>query len=330
MSEFDNHLLTNCSRWILFVSTVIVLPVLCLGLIRKTKARLQNRIGPPLYQPLFDVLKLLRKGETLSSTMSGVFRLSTVVVVTTTLILAWLTPWLSFKPWSPHADLFFIVYLFALARVFSLLGSLDSGSAFGAFGASREVTLGLLVEPALMLGLVALGLYCGSSDLKVIFSYPHQLGSHSNELAFVAGTAGVWTLVGISIFLSSLIELSRMPVDDPTTHLELTMVHEAMILEASGRNLALIEFAHALRMSIYFGLAAQCFVHAAAAVWHISALSQSVLNVIGICAIAVFVGVLESLAVKLQWRKVPEFVAYVVSMSLLAAFLVAGSGAVKL
>jgi formate hydrogenlyase subunit 4 len=256
--------------------------------------------------------------------MSGTFRISTVVVLATMLVLAWMTPWLSFKPWSPTADLFLIVYLFALARVFSLLGALDSGSAFGAFGASREVTLGLLVEPALLLGLVALGLFSGTSDLRLIFSYPQIQALGPSCIP------GIWLLVGVSILLSSLVELSRMPVDDPTTHLELTMVHEAMVLEASGRNLALIEFSHALRMSIFFGLAAQCFVHAAAAVWHMNALTHGLLNLAGICLIAVSVGVLESLSVKLQWRKIPEFVAYVVSMSLLAAFVAAASGVAKL
>ncbi|MCC7526941.1 MAG: NADH-quinone oxidoreductase subunit H [Candidatus Melainabacteria bacterium] len=324
MSDANVHLLRSCAHWILFVSCVALVPPLCLGIIRKTKARLQNRVGPPLLQPLFDIFKLCRKGETLSSTMSGAFRISTVVVLATMLVLAWMTPWLSFKPWSPNADLFLIVYLFALARVFSLLGALDSGSAFGAFGASREVTLGLLVEPALLLGLVALGLFSGTSDLRLIFAY-HQI-----QAPGASCIPGIWLLVGVSILLSSLVELSRMPVDDPTTHLELTMVHEAMVLEASGRNLALIEFSHALRMSIFFGLAAQCFVHAAAAVWRMNALTHGLLNIFGICLIAVSVGVLESLSVKLQWRKVPEFVAYVVSMSLLAAFVAAGSGVAKL
>jgi len=324
MTDANIHLLKICSDWILFVLCIVLVPPLCLGLIRKTKARLQNRVGPPLFQPLLDLLKLCKKGETISSTMSGTFRLSTVVVLATMLVLAWMTPWLSFKPWSPNADLFLIVYLFALARVFTLLGALDSGSAFGAFGASREVTLGLLVEPALLLGLVALGLFSGSSDLRLIFAYSH--------FQYLGATAvpGIWLLVGISILLSSLVELSRMPVDDPTTHLELTMVHEAMILEASGRNLAFIEFAHALRMSILFGLAAQCFVHAAAAVWCMSALTEGLLSIGGICVIAISVGVLESLSVKLQWRKVPEFVAYVVSMSLLAAFVAAGTGVARL
>ncbi len=329
MNHVDIHILRSCSHWLLFVSSIFIFPPLCLGLIRKTKARLQNRMGPPLLQPYFDIFKLCKKGETISSTMSGVFRLSTIAGLATMLVLAWMTPWLSFKPWTPNADLFLIVYLFALARVFSLLGALDSGSAFGAFGASREVTLGLLVEPALMLGLVALGLFSGSSDMRMIFAYPHQIQT-GLAASLGAGAAGIWLLVGVSILLSSLIELSRMPVDDPTTHLELTMVHEAMVLEASGRNLALIEFAHALRMSIFFGLAAQCFVHAGAAVWRMSALTEGILNVAGICLIAIFVGLLESLSVKLQWRKVPEFVAYVVSMSLLAAFVAAGSGVIKL
>lgn len=330
MSETTTFVLTRCAQWLLFIFCVVLIPPVCLGIIRKTKARLQNRIGAPILQPLFDLLKLLRKGETLSTTMSGVFRLSSVLILGTIVLLAWIAPWLNFKPWSPNADLFLIVYFFALAKVFSLLGSLDSGSAFGAFAASREATLGLLVEPAMLLALVALALFCGTTDLRMIFAYGAAGGNAAAGSFAASAVPVIWVLVGFSILLSSLVELSRMPVDDPTTHLELTMVHEAMILEASGRNLALIEFAHALKMSIFFGLTSQCFLHALSTVWKMDAVTRGVMNVGGICCIAIAVGVFEGLSVKLQWRKVPEFVAYVVSMSLLAAFVAAGIGAVKL
>lgn len=307
-------------QWLSFLLCIVVLPALTLGIIRKTKARLQNRMGPPILQPFFDFIKLTRKDETISSTMSGVFRLSCVVGMSDTLVLAWMIPWLSFKPWAPQADVFMVIYLFAFARMFTLLGALDSGSAFGAFSASREATLSLLVEPAVLLALVALGIFTGSSDLRIIFS---NATAHS----FIG--SGIWIAAGMAILFSSLVELSRMPVDDPTTHLELTMVHEAMILESSGRNLALVEFAHALKMTIFFGLSAQCFLRSLPQFSILSVYAQAALSIGGVFVLAVFVGLMESLIVKLQWRKVPEFIAYILSMSLMASLIAVGTRVVK-
>ncbi len=315
-SELGRQLLSS----IAFAFSLLFLPFLTLGTIRKVKARLQNRIGPPLLQPLFDVLKLFSKGETISQTMSWLFRSSAVINLAIMLLIAALVPWLCFKPACPGADLFLIVYLFALSRMFTILASLDAGSAFGAFGASREATLSMLVEPATVLSLASIGVLAHSSDLNVIFSF--------TDTELIQQPVR-WLLVGTAIVLSSLVELSRMPVDDPTTHLELTMVHEAMILEASGRNLALIEFGHALRMSILFGLAAQCYMRALPGVWDMSPLAQAALNIAGVLLIAGGVGVFESVAVKLQWRKVPEFIAYCMTMSLLAGMLAIGGGIIK-
>lgn len=307
-------------QWSFFISSIILLPILTVSTIRKTKARLQNRIGPRWFQPLFDLCRLFGKDETISNTMSGVFRLSTVACLSIMILIAWLTPWLAYKPWNPNADLFLILYLIGLARLLTLLGALDAGSAFGAFGASREATLSLLVEPAALLGFAALGVIAGSSDLRVIFSLSNN-ALETNPI--------VWILVGSAILLASLVELSRMPVDDPTTHLELTMVHEAMILEASGRNLALIEFTHSLHMSILFGLSAECYLRAIPSFWSASTEIHMLASVFGILLLAMLVGTFESIAVKLQWRKVPEFIAYSMTMSLLAAFIASAGGILK-
>jgi formate hydrogenlyase subunit 4 len=140
---------------------------------------------------------------------------------------------------------------------------------------------------------------------------------------------GLWLLVGTALFLCSLVELSRMPVDDPTTHLELTMVHEAMILEASGRNLALLEFSHALRMTILFGLVAQCYMHAVPYLWQTTDAVRLGVSLICVLSIACFVGVLESILVKLQWVKIPNFIAYSLTMSLLAGCIAVGGGLSK-
>jgi formate hydrogenlyase subunit 4 len=314
---FDQHFAINTA---LYVICLFVLPFLTIGVIRKVKATLQNRIGPPLCQPLYDLIKLCRKGETISQTMTWIFRSTAVINIGVLILLAAFIPWLTFKPFVPGADLFLVIYFFALARLFTVLSAMDAASAFGAFAASREVTLALLVEPASVLSLAALGAISRTSDLNVIFSLSNPA---------LISNPGIWLLVGAAVMLSSLVELSRMPVDDPTTHLELTMVHEAMILEASGRNLALIEFAHFLRMSVLFGLASQCFLRAIPQFWHATALVQGLASVASIVACAVAVGVFETIAVKLQWKKVPEFIAYSLTMALLASLIAVGGGLVQ-
>jgi formate hydrogenlyase subunit 4 len=305
--------------WLIFLLYLVLLPFLTLGLIRKTKARLQNRIGAPVFQPLFDFLKLSRKGETLSQTMTWLFRSTAAINVSLMLLLAILAPWTVIKPSFAGVDLFFVIYAFAAARFFTILSALDSGSAFGAFGASREATLSLLVEPATILGLASLAVANKTSDLTSIFAYD------TNPETSISA---IWILAGIALMLASVVELSRMPIDDPTTHLELTMVHEAMILEASGRNLALIEYAHSLRMTILFGLVVQCLMHAIPKIYSLSAAARSFISVLGILVAAVLLGVFEILSVKLRWRKNPDFIAYALTMSLLACFIALGRGLV--
>lgn len=311
-------------HWTAFLLYLLVLPALVLGLIRRTKARLQNRVGPPYFQALFDLIKLCQKGETVSDTICWLFRSTAAINLAIMLVLAAMLPWTSFKPQFPGADLFFVIYTFAIVKFFTVLAALDSGSSFGAFASSRELFLSVLVEPPIILALAALGISAHTSDLFLIFSLANQS---------MATQPALWTLVGTAILISSMVELSRMPIDDPTTHLELTMVHEAMIIEASGRNLALTEYAHALRMVILFGLACQCFLHAIPGIYGTQALSTEITiaaaGVIGILGLAIAVGIFEGLAVKLQWRKTPDFIAYSLTMSLLACLIAVGGGIVK-
>lgn len=294
--------------WTHFILIVLFVPPLCLGTIRKTKALLQSRVGAPVWQPILDMNKLFRKSEVVSDTMSGAFRFTAAAAASILLTVIWLIPWITFKPWSPQADIFVVVYLLALAKFIMLLGSLDSGSIFAAFATSREATLNLLVEPAFCLALLALALLTRSTDLHVIFS------THTGDLSPM-----VWFCSGISIVLVSLVELSRMPIDDPATHLELTMIHEAMFLEASGKNLMLIEFTQGFKILIFWGLSVQCFLHTIPNFSQINALQQNLLNLVGLFTIAILIGIFESVSVKLQWRKIPEFIAYILTISLTAA-----------
>jgi formate hydrogenlyase subunit 4 len=303
----------TAGKWLTFALFVFLLPPLVVGVLRKCKARLQNRIGAPICQPFYDLSKFWRKGETVSQTTSWIFRGTAVINCSVMLVIAMLVPWLSFKPYFPNADLILVIYLFALTRFFSVLAALDAGSTFGGFGASREVTLAMLVEPAIMLCLASLGCVYSTTDLNIIFTYD-RVGT--------ATQSALWLLAGTGLFLSSLVELSRMPVDDPTTHLELTMIHEAMILENSGPNLALTEFTHYLKMAVMWGLCAQCFLHAVSYFFTGSDFVRSLGSLVGLVIVLFVVALIEGTAVKLQWKKVPEFIAFAIAMSLLCVFVV--------
>lgn len=295
-----------------FIATFLLLPPLLIGIIRKTKARFQNRIGAPLLQPYFDLLKLLSKGETISKHTSWIFRSTAAINVSLLIILAFLAPWTSLRPFNLGADLFLVIYLLALTRFFTVLSALDAGSAFGGFGASREVTLALLVEPAVILCLAAIGSVSQTSDLGIAFSF--------DNVALI-NQPGLWFIAGCGLFLASLVELSRMPADDPTTHLELTMVHEAMILENSAANLALVEYAHFLKILILLGISSQCLLHAIPFFWHTNQLVLALSSIFSIMILAVSIAVIESVAVKLRWTKLPEFIAYSVAMSIFCVFI---------
>jgi formate hydrogenlyase subunit 4 len=226
-------------------------------------------------------------------------------------------------PWSgaaslaalgvPHAaDLILIIYLLGLGKFASMLAAMDTGSAFGGLGASREATISLLAEPILLVGLGALAVGAGSTDLAQVFSVPLS--------PFVA------VLAGAALAVAALAELSRMPVDDPTTHLELTMVHEALILENSGRNLALTEVAVALRTCVFLGLSVQALLRAWPGYVELALLPRYGLGIAALFAAAGMVAVAEGVLVKLNWRRVPNFIAFGATLSLLAALVAAAGG----
>jgi formate hydrogenlyase subunit 4 len=307
--SFSGDMTGPIVRFILLLASMAFLPFFSIGLIRKLKARMQNRIGAPLLQPFYDFAKLANKDQTVSATTTTVFLLSSAINVSVMILIAILVPWVSFKPSFPGDDLFLLLYLLALLRFMIILSALDAGSSFGAFAASREAYLAMLVEPAMFISLAALGLLVDNSSLSVIFAFSHPC---------TVFDAPVWLSAALALFLASMVDLSRMPIDDPTTHLELTMVHEAMILENSGKNLALVEFAHLLKMVVLYGLSAQCLLHAATFFWPLSQVNLGILSVVGILVMATTTAMIEAVAVKLQWRRTPEFIAFALTISLFA------------
>lgn len=303
--------------WFVYCASALIIPFFTLGIIQKMKAILQNRVGPPVLQVLFNIFKLFLKHQVVSHDASFLFRGGALINFSLLLVLLLSCPWLPFHPVFQDVDVFLLLYILAAARFFAIIASMDAGSPFGAFAGSREATLALLTEPALLLSLLAPCLLEQTCNLSQVFSFQDHSGIQY---------ASVWLLAGLGIFLASLVELSRMPVDDPTTHLELTMVHEAMIIENSGRNLALSELAYAFKLSLFFGLSVQCFLHSLKCFCNLSSSGLLVLSLFGIGILAVLVAVLETVLIKLKWTRCPDFIAYSLTMGLFACMAAIGGG----
>lgn len=231
---------------------VLLLAPLFTGLVRKLKARLLRRQGPPLIQPYRDLARLLRKEVALAENASWLFRATPYLIFAATWVAASLVPTFAtglMFSWS--ADLIAIIALLGSARFFLALAGMDIGTSFGGIGSSREVMIASLAEPAMIMIVFTLALVAGSTQLSTIADVMRvpELGLRvSLGLALVA------------LMLVAIAENARVPVDNPATHLELTMVHEAMVLEYSGRHLALIEFAAFLKLLLYVSLISCVFL----------------------------------------------------------------------
>ena len=231
---------------------VLALAPLLVGFVRKVKARLLRRQGPPLIQPYRDIIRLLRKDVVLATSASWLFRAIPYLIFAATWVAAALVPTFAtglMFSWS--ADLIAIIALLGLARFFLALAGLDVGTSFGGIGSSREVMIASLAEPAMLMIVFTLALAAGSTQLSTMAEY---LASGEAGLRFSLG------LALIALIIVAIAENARIPVDNPATHLELTMVHEAMVLEYSGRHLALIDLSAQLKLLLYVSLIACLFV----------------------------------------------------------------------
>jgi formate hydrogenlyase subunit 4 len=230
---------------------VLVLAPLLLGFTRKVKARLLRRRGPPVLQPYRDLLKLIRKEAVLAENASWLFRSSPYMIFSATWVAAALVPTFATElTFSWVADLIAIIALIGSARFFLALAGMDIGTSFGGIGSSREMMFASLAEPAMIMIVFTVALVAGSTQLSFIASYMQENASLRVSLGM-----GLIALVIVAVA-----ENARIPVDNPATHLELTMVHEAMVLEYSGRHLAMIELAAAIKLLLYVSLIACIFV----------------------------------------------------------------------
>ena len=283
------------------------------GFVRWLKARLQNRCGAPLWLPYAELRKLFGKDVVMSNNASWLFRVAPYIVFTSTLAVTFLIPMITASmPFDHIGDLLVVVYLLLLGTFFLALAGLDPGTAFGGMGSSRAMTIAALAEPTIALAIFGLALGAGSTNLGRIItatvSNPGIAISPGHLLAFAA------------LFIVSLAETGRLPVDNPSTHLELTMIHEALILEYSGRYLALIEWAAWLKLTIFFTLLTNLFIPwGIATSLTLTALGIAVLTlVIKLAILGVVVAVVETRIAKLRLFRVPELLGLSFVLALLA------------
>ncbi len=283
------------------------------GWMRQVRARLEGRAGPGVLQPWRDLRKLLRKQPITPDGTGPAFRTAPLLLVVTTALIAALVPLASATaPPGGGADLIVVVGLLALGTVALALAGLDTGTAFGGMGASREMTIAALVEPTILLSVLALSIPSNSTDLARIVADrlhdPERLASPSGLLAVVA------------LAVVTLAETGRLPVDNPSTHLELTMIHEAMVLEYAGRDLALVELGAQMRLTVLLGLLASL-----AAPWGIATAASAGAVAVGLLLFAAKVALLGGAlaAAEVFWAKVrlfrvPELLAGSFLLALLA------------
>jgi formate hydrogenlyase subunit 4 len=297
------------------VTVVLVAPLLT-GFVRKFKARLLRRRGPSLIQPYRDLLRLLRKEAVLAHNASWLFRVTPYLIFAVTWVAAAIIPtFATGLIFSWTADLIAIIALLGSARFFLALAGMDVGTSFGGLGSSREMMIATLAEPSMLLIIFSLALVAGSTQLSSIAAF---MTSPQVGLRVSLGIALV------ALIMVAIAENGRIPVDNPATHLELTMVHEAMVLEYSGRHLAMIELAASLKLLLYISLIACMFVPwklavpgAGPAAYLIGMFAYLVKLAAGGALLAVF----ETSTAKMRIFRVPEFLGAALMLGLLATLL---------
>ncbi|OCI90943.1 formate hydrogenlyase [Agrobacterium sp. 13-626] len=298
------------------MALVVLLAPLLTGFIRLIKARLLRRRGPSMIQPYRDILRLLRKEVVLAENASWLFRVSPYLIFAVTWVAAAIVPTFAIGLiFSWTADLIAIIALLGSARFFLALAGMDVGTSFGGIGSSREAMIATLAEPSMLLIIFTLALIAGSTQLSTIaaFMTSPQVGLRvSLAIALIA------------LIMVAVAENGRIPVDNPATHLELTMVHEAMVLEYSGRHLAMIEFAASLKLLLYMSLIVCIFVP-----WKLAVLGEGpTAYLVGMFAYLVklaagglLLALFETATAKMRVFRVPEFLGAALMLGLLATLL---------
>ncbi len=291
---------------ILHLLLLLLMPPLLLGVINKTKALFAGRKGAPILQPYYELFRLVQKGSVFSSTTTWVFRAGPVVTLAATLLASMLVP-LGNHPAliSFPGDMILFAYLFGLARFFTTSAALDTGSPFEGMGAAREVTYACLVEPTLFFALVTLARMSKSMSLTTMFTYP--------SFQVWLGSGAVLLLLANALFIALLAENCRIPFDDPTTHLELTMIHEVMVLDHSGPAFGMILYGAALKLLVLGALFTNLILPFKTG----NLFFDWGIFIAAMLYLSVLIGLVESVMARLRLVRIPQLL---VAATILSAF----------
>lgn len=300
---------------LLHIIFVPALSPLGIGIIRKIKARLQNRQGASVFQPYRDIWKLFHKDEVISPDASWIFMASPYILFAITLLVAASVPLLGGEKMFFGGDFLLVIYLFALGNFFLALSGMDTGSPFGGFGSSREMTVAALSEGGLLFSLLAPAVLAGNTDIGAM------------QAGLASASPLVWILIFIAFigfFIVLLAENARYPFDNPATHLELTMIHEAMILEYSGKRLALVEWAAASKLFLFASLGVTIFwpLELMAAGSFVSVALGIFLFLLKMLLVFVVIGVLESSIAKIRFFRIPDLLFTSLILGVIALLIV--------
>lgn len=303
----------------IFQAALLILTApLLRGVIARLKAWIQNRQGASIFLPYSDLWKLLRKEDLVPDTASALFRLAPAILLAATVATAVFVPVLHGGSLAgATGDFILMVYLLALGRFFLVLGAMDGGSTFGGMGASREALVSTLAEAPLLLGLTAVAILSRSVSVQNIVQW--TLTRDFFELS------AVHALAFVALALVAIAETGRIPVDNPTTHLELTMIHEAMVLEYSGPSLAWIEWASAVKLNVIIALLIALFVPwgMATAVTPMALLIAVAVYALKVLLLAGAIAIVESSVAKLRMYMVPDFLGVASALAILAVVFTA-------
>jgi len=303
----------NVIYLIVQIIVIILVAPLVNGIINKVKAFTQKRKGAPLLQMYFDLFKLIKKSAVVSDVSSWIFKATPYIVFSTSVVAALLVPVTTMiSPVWFAGDIILLVYILALGRFFMMLAALDTASTFGGMGASREAMISSLIEPSILITLITVGLIAKSTSAYQIMNFMKDVDTPLIHPVYI--------MAFIALFIIIIAETSRTPVDDPSTHLELTMVHEAMVLEYSGRSLALMELGAAIKQLLFITLLVNIFIphDQLIGISGVGAVAISLLiYLIKVISVSILIAIAEVSTVKLRLFSIPNLAA----LSFILSFL---------
>jgi formate hydrogenlyase subunit 4 len=294
---------------------IIALAPLLTGIMRKVKARTQKRIGASILQPYYDLFKLMKKDEVISDQSSWVFRAAPWVMIIATMTVTLFVPaFVPFSPFGAVGDILVMLGLFGLARFFTMLAGLDVASAFGGLGSSREMMISSLVEPALFLTIFVVALTLGGTNLTTL------VGAAAQSTGLVIEPSMLFAMIAFLIIIMA--ETGRLPFDNPATHLELTMVHEAMVLEYSGKSLAMIQWSQSIKQLVLLALLANLFLPTGIPTSSESGAglllaTGATIFVVKVVVLAMLIAYVETRVAKWRLFRVPDLLAMAIASSMI-------------